>query len=56
MFEVELVKEILQRILGATRIVAKRFASIASAEDFVKSEAGLEKLDALCMQVIASQP
>jgi len=53
MFDLELVKEILQRILGATRIVARRFASIASAEDFVKSETGLEKLDAICMQLIA---
>jgi uncharacterized protein with HEPN domain len=53
MFEVELVKEILSQVLSATRTIAKRFAPIASAEDFVSSEAGLEKLDAICMQLIA---
>lgn len=53
MFEVELVREILRQVLGATRTIAKRFAPIASVEDFVSSEAGLEKLDAICMQVIA---
>jgi uncharacterized protein with HEPN domain len=33
--------------------IAKRFAPIASPEDFVSSEEGLEKLDAICMQLIA---
>jgi len=53
MFEVELVKEILCQVLSATRTIAKRFAPIVSVEDFVSSEAGLEKLDAICMQLIA---
>jgi uncharacterized protein with HEPN domain len=53
MFDVELVKEILHQVLNATRTIAKRSAPITSAEDFVRSEAGLEKLDAICMQLIA---
>jgi uncharacterized protein with HEPN domain len=53
MSEVELVKETLRQVLGAVRTIARRFAPIASAEDFVSTEAGLEKLDAICMQLIA---
>ena len=53
MSDVELIKEILRQVLGATRTIAKRFAPIVSAEDFVSSEAGLEKLDANCMQLNA---
>jgi uncharacterized protein with HEPN domain len=53
MSEVDLINEILRQVLGSTRTIAKRFAPIVSAEDFVSSEAGLEKLDAICMQLIA---
>lgn len=48
-----LVRAILGQVLTATRTVSRRFAPIRSAEDFVASEAGLEKLDAICMQLIA---
>ena len=53
MYDIELVREILRQILGATQTITKRFAPITSYEDFVISEAGLEKLDAICMQLIA---
>jgi len=53
MYDTELVREILHRILGAAQTIARRFAPITSPEDFVRSEAGLEKLDAICMQLIA---
>jgi len=53
MYDIELVREILRQVLGAARTIAKRFAPITSPEDFVSSEAGLEKLDAICMQLIA---
>ena len=53
MYDIELVREILRQILGATQTVTRRFAPITSPEDFVTSEAGLEKLDAICMQLIA---
>ncbi|MFQ6099678.1 MAG: DUF86 domain-containing protein [Anaerolineae bacterium] len=53
MYDIELVKEILRQILWSAQTITKRFASIASPEDFVTSEEGLEKLDAICMQLIA---
>jgi uncharacterized protein with HEPN domain len=53
MYDIELVREILRQILWSTQTIARRFAVITSPEDFVISEAGLEKLDAICMQLIA---
>jgi uncharacterized protein with HEPN domain len=53
MYDTELVKEILRQILWSAQTIAKRFAPITSPEDFVASESGLEKLDAICMQLIA---
>jgi uncharacterized protein with HEPN domain len=53
MYDIDLVREILRQILGAAQTITKRFAPITSYEDFVISEAGLEKLDAICMQLIA---
>ncbi len=53
MYDIELVKEILRQILGSAQTIAKRFDSITSVEDFVISEEGREKLDAICMQLIA---
>ncbi|MDY6989296.1 MAG: HepT-like ribonuclease domain-containing protein [Thermodesulfobacteriota bacterium] len=49
----ELVLEILSQIHGATKTVIKRFEPINSAKDFTDSEAGMEKLDAICMQLIS---
>ncbi len=53
MYDIELVKEILRQILWSTQTIARRFTLITSPEDFVVSEAGLEKFDAICMQLIA---
>jgi uncharacterized protein with HEPN domain len=53
MYDIELVKEILRQVLWSAQTIGKRFAPIASPEDFVTSESGLEKLDAICMQLIA---
>ena len=53
MYDIELVKEILRQVLWSAQTIGKRFAPIASPEDFVASESGLEKLDAICMQLIA---
>ena len=52
MYDAELAKEILRQIMWSARTITKRFASIASPQDFVASEEGLEKLDAICMQLI----
>lgn len=53
MYDVDLVKEILHQILWASQTIARRFVSIPSPVDFTSSEAGREKLDAICMQLIA---
>lgn len=53
MCDIDLVKEILRQILWSTQTISKRFGPITSPEDFTASEAGLEKLDAICMQLIA---
>ncbi len=53
MYDVALVREILRQILAAAQTVRQRFAPIRSPDDFVSSEAGREKLDAICMQLIA---
>ncbi len=53
MYDIELVKEILRQLLGSAHTIAKRFASINSSSDFVISESGYERLDSICMQLIA---
>jgi len=37
MYDIELVREILRQILGATQTITRRFAPITSPEDFVVS-------------------
>ena len=51
-YDKELVLEILSQIQNSARTILKRFESIQSVENFTDSEAGLEKLDAICMQLI----
>ena len=53
MFDKELVKDILLQVYEATQKILKRFEPIRSANDFTNSEFGMEKLDAICMQLIA---
>ncbi len=53
MYDIELVREILRQVLYSAQTVARRSAPITSPEDFLRSEEGLEKLDAICMQLIA---
>ena len=52
-YDRSLALDILSQILRSAQTIMKRFEPIQSAEDFVKSEAGMEKLDAICMQLIA---
>ena len=47
-----LVLEILSQIYQATQRVLKRFEPIKSPNDFMDSDAGIEKLDSICMQLI----
>jgi uncharacterized protein with HEPN domain len=53
MYDKALALEILRNIYKSTQTVLKRFTTIQSVEDFIKSDSGLEKLDAICMQLIA---
>jgi uncharacterized protein with HEPN domain len=53
MYDKELVGDILLQIVGAVETVRQRFASVKSADFFTNSPQGMEKLDAICMQLIA---
>ncbi len=53
MYDRDLVLEILAQIYQTAAIIRKRFEPIKSANDFTDSEGGMEKLDAICMQLIA---
>ena len=53
MYDVALVKEILRQIHWSTETILRRFRPVNSPADFTSSDAGMEKLDALCMQLIA---
>jgi uncharacterized protein with HEPN domain len=53
MYDLELVKEILRQILWSAETISKRFEPITLPQEFLTSDAGLEKLDAICMQLIA---
>jgi len=53
MSDLKLVLEILSQIEEAAKRVARRFSKVDSADAFLESEEGLEKLDAICMQLIA---
>ncbi|MBW1956631.1 MAG: DUF86 domain-containing protein [Deltaproteobacteria bacterium] len=53
MYDQGLAIEILTQILSSARTILRRFEPIQSIADFTDSETGLEKLDAICIQLIA---
>jgi uncharacterized protein with HEPN domain len=53
MYDRDLVREILAQILKASETVISRFTPVKKVSDFTDSPAGMEKLDAICMQLIA---
>ncbi len=53
MYDKEFALDILNQILESTQKVSIRFKPIKRAEDFTNSPEGMEKLDAICMQLIA---
>lgn len=53
MYDVALARAILGQIDQALQIIQRRFAPVTSPDDFTSSDAGMEKLDAICMQLIA---
>jgi uncharacterized protein with HEPN domain len=53
MFDSDLVDEILSQILIAANRIERRCSGITGPDDFLGSEGGLDKLDAICMMLIA---
>lgn len=53
MYDKELAVEILTQIYQATQTILQRFEPIKSVNDFTDSPAGMEKLDSICMLLIA---
>jgi uncharacterized protein with HEPN domain len=53
MYDVELVREILRQILEACRRIERRFSTIRQADDLLANDDGLDRLDAICMMLIA---
>lgn len=53
MFDRELVIEILRQIYEAAQTILKRFEAVKRVRDFTDSPSGKEKLDSICMLLIA---
>ena len=53
MCDPELVHEIISQILEANDRIDRRFISINTPDDFLASEDGVDKLDGICMMLIA---
>jgi uncharacterized protein with HEPN domain len=48
-----LIREVLSQILMGARRIERRASSVLVPNDFLDSDAGLDKLDAICMMLIA---
>lgn len=53
MYDKTLVLDILEQIIDATGIIKKRCLSVDCMGDLLDSEEGQEKLDGICMKLIA---
>ena len=53
MFDKELVKEILNQIITAANRIVRRSKDIVEPDYFLISDDGIDKLDAICMMLIA---
>jgi uncharacterized protein with HEPN domain len=53
MFDRGLAREITRQMLEAIRRIERRAAGVSNPDDFVSSDDGLDKLDAICMMLIA---
>ena len=53
MYDKLLVHELLEQILNATKVVLTRFEVVDSSDFFLDTPEGMEKLDSICMQLIA---
>jgi uncharacterized protein with HEPN domain len=53
MYDKTLVIEILSQIISALKTIDQRFNVVNSVDDFTHSPTGMEKLDSICMLLIA---
>jgi uncharacterized protein with HEPN domain len=53
MYDTELVLDILQQVFEATQKIEQRFERIETVSDFTDSAFGMERLDSICMLLIA---
>lgn len=53
MYDKDLVIEILEQIIESIEIVTERCAYATCMDDFMDTKAGQEKLDSICMKLIA---
>jgi len=53
MYDKSLIYELLEQILDATSTVLIRFEVVNSSDFFLDSPEGMEKLDSICMKLIA---
>jgi len=53
MYDKELLLEVLGQIRTASQTILDRFKSVKTVSDFTDSPAGREKLDSICMLLIA---
>jgi len=53
MYDKELIRETLTQILKSADTILHRFSPVNEVKDFTASPAGMEKLDSICMQLIA---
>jgi uncharacterized protein with HEPN domain len=53
MYDRGFLTEVLRQVHQACKVVMARFEPVASVDDFTQSATGMEKLDAICMQLIA---
>src|ERR1035437_10063591 len=48
-----LIREVLLQITESTKRIKRRFAPIRSPDDFLANEEGIDRLDGICMMLIA---
>jgi uncharacterized protein with HEPN domain len=53
MYDTELVIEILRQIQEAGKRIERRFSPVRHPDDFLTTDEGLDRLDAICMMLIA---
>ena len=53
MYDAELVLEILSQVHEACKRIERRFSPVRHSDDFLATDEGIDRLDAICMMLIA---